>query len=210
MSALLGKYILAIIGAVVTISGFVALITASAAREFVKTHPYPIYIAFIVTLVMLLAVLNYASTLRGKNAYLASVVDQSARPRVTAHDVRYYSEVLSDIPVNGPAITWLKETEMTEVDVADVPADVLTALERMADRPRLRPVGFDDPEVAAAFYALTVAITAFRGSVEQWTLATSRPGMAVALEERHQRLLHAYDEFIVTAHERGLDSDPVL
>ena len=60
MSALLGRYMLAIIGAVVTISGFVALVTASAAREFVKTHPYPIYIAFIVTLVMLLAALNYA------------------------------------------------------------------------------------------------------------------------------------------------------
>ena len=182
MSALLGRYMLAIIGAAVTISGFVALITASAAREFVKTHPYPIYIAFIVTLVMLLAVLNYVSTLRGKNAYLTSVVDQSARPRVTVHDVRYYSEVLSDIPVNGPVITWLKEAEMAELDVVDVPADVLTALERTADRPRLRPVGFDDPEVAAAFHALTAGITAFRGSVEQWTLAASRPGMAPALE----------------------------
>ena len=176
MSALLGRYMLAIIGAVVTISGFVALVTASAAREFVKTHPYPIYIAFIVTLVMLLAALNYAYELRGKNAYLTSVVDRSARPRVTAHDVRYYSEVLSDIPANGSVITWLKKAEMAELDVVDFPADVLTALERTAERPRLRPVGFDDPEVAAAFHALTAGITAFCDSVEQWTLAASRPG----------------------------------
>jgi len=209
MNALLGRYMLAIIGAVVTISSFVALITASAAREFVKTHPYPIYIAFIVTLVMLLAALNYAYVVRGKNVYLTSIVAQSARPRVTAHDVRYYSEVLSDIPVNGPVITWLKKAEMAELDVVDLPADVLTALERTADRPRLRPVGFDDPEVAAAFHALTAGITAFCGSVEQWTLAASRPGAAATLESCHKRLLHAYDEFIVTAHEHELDSDPV-
>jgi hypothetical protein len=209
MSALLGRYMLAIIGAAVTISGFVALITASAAREFVKTHPYPIYIAFIVTLVMLLATLNYVSALRGKNAHLTSVVAQSARPKVTGHDVRYYSEMLSDIPVNGPVITWLKEAEVAELDVVDVPADVLTALERTADRPRLQPVGFDDPKVAAAFHALTAAIAAFRCSVEQWTLAASRPGAAVELKACHQRLLHAYDEFIVTAHKHGLDSDLV-
>jgi hypothetical protein len=206
MNSLLGRYVLAIIGATVTISGFVALITASAAREFVKAHPYPIYIAFIATLVMLLAVLNYVSVLRSKYADLASMVDQSIRSRVTAHDVRYFSEVLRDIPANGPVITWLKEAEMAELDVVDVPADVLTALERTADLPRLRPIGFDDPEVAAAFHALTEDIIAFRGLVEQWTLAASRSRISAALEGCHQRLLHAYDEFIVTAHEHGLDS----
>ena len=209
MIALLGRYALAIIGAAVTISGFVALITAGAAREFVKTHPYPIYIAFIVTLVMLLASLNYASALKGKNAYLASVRHQSARPRASAYNMHYYSEVLCDIPIDGPVIVWLKETEMTELDVGDVPADVLSALDRTADRPRLRPVGFDDPEVADAFGALTAGITAFRSAVERWTLAAGRPEMAAALAECHRRLLHVYDDFVVSAHEHGLDNDQV-
>ena len=99
---------------------------------------------------------------------------------------------------------------MAELDVVDFPADVLTALERTAERPRLRPVGFDDPEVAAAFHALTPWVSlpsVTRLSSGRWP----RPDQArqAALESCNQRLLHAYDDFIVTAHEHGLDSDPV-
>ena len=59
-------------------------------------------------------------------------------------------EVLNDIPPDGKVISWLKRTNVAGLDVADFPADVLSALERVVARPRLQPVGFDDQGVAAA------------------------------------------------------------
>ncbi len=225
VTALFAKYILSIVGGVVTIAGFVALVTASSARAFVKEHPYPVYLAFIIAVLINMATLNYVHALRKRNAQLTSVIDRQEPPRPSAHDVRFYAEVLSDIPVGGNVITWLKRTEMTELGATDFPADVLSALERTAERPRLRPVGFDDQETAAAFRALTGAIEDFRDAVEHWTLAEhsarwlngaaeswataeDRSAGTSALASRHAKLVQAYDAFIVTAHAHDIDAEP--
>ena len=57
---LLAKYVLSIMGVVVTVGGFVALIEAHPARVFVKRHPYPFYIGLIVAVLIIMTVLNYA------------------------------------------------------------------------------------------------------------------------------------------------------
>ena len=225
-AALLAKYTLSIIGGVLTISGFVALVTANSARLFVKKHPYPIYLALVVAVLVIMATLNYVHTLRKRNAHLESVLDHSEPPRASAHDVRFYDAVLSDIPVDGRVITWLKRTDMAGLNMNDFPADVLSALGRTVERPRMRPVGFDDQETAEAFRALTGAIEDFRDAVEHWTLAQhnvrwlggaakpshisaeERSAMTGGLVSCHAKLIQAYDAFIITAHARGIDADP--
>jgi hypothetical protein len=231
-ATLFAKYTLSIIGAVLTISGFVALVTANSARLFVKQHPYPIYLALIVAVLVIMATLNYIYALRKRTAQLESVLDHPEPLRPSAHDVRFYDEVLSDIPVDGRVITWLKRTEMAELSVNDFPADVLSALEKTVERPRIRPVGFDDQEAAVAFRALTGAIEDFRAAVEhstfaqhnaRWRGGTGGTGgtaerspiaaedpsaMTRALVSCHEKLIQAYDAFIVTTHARGIDADP--
>jgi len=225
-ATLLAKYTLSIIGAVLTISGFVTLVTANSARLFVKQHPYPIYLALIVAVLVIMATLNYVYALRKRTAQLESVLDRPEPLRPSAHDVRFYDGALSDIPVDGRVITWLKRTEMAELSMNDFPADVLSALEKTVERPRIRPVGFDDQETAVAFRALTGAIEDFRDAVEHSTFAQhntlrlsgtaerspvaaeDRSALTRALVSCHAKLIQAYDAFIVTAHARGIDADP--
>ena len=85
-----------------------------------------------------------------ENVRLKNAVNRHGRSQPSVHDVGCYAEVLNDIPPDGKVISWLKRTNVAGLDVADFPADVLSALERVVARPRLQPVGFDDQGVAAA------------------------------------------------------------
>lgn len=208
---------MSLIGAVLSISGFVALVTAHSVKVWVKNHPYPIYLALIVAVLIIAGTLDYAYNLR---------------KRITApsgHDMMLYVAAVASIPPNGPVIGWLKRTEMTEASIADFPADVLGALERTIEFSRAQSVGFDDTQIAGSFESLTGAITGFCQSVDRWTFAahtrhfrsakTLRPPVAptatgASLEEemavltrRHHDLVQAYDKFIRTAHARGIDID---
>lgn len=225
MIALLARYTLSIIGGVVAIGGFVTLVTANSARVFVKKHPYPVYIALIVAVLIIMATLNYVRTLQKKNAQLTSLADRPEPLHPSAHDVRFYAEMLSDIPVGGSVMAWLKRIKMTEMSPTGFPSDVLTALDKTVERPRMRPVGFDDQETAAAFRALTGAIEDFRNTVEQWTFthhnarwlggtaqgarleAGDRDVLTDTLVSLDAKLIQSYDTFIITAHARGIDAD---
>lgn len=210
-----------------SISGFVALVTTQSVKTWVKSHPYPIYLALIVAVLVLAGTLDYAYNLR-KRITLPS-----------DHDKRFYVAALERLPPNGTVISWLKHTEMTEASIADFPADVLGALEKTVEFSRTQPVGFDDTRIARSFESLAGAITNFRQSVDRWTLAmharqsrriaappsgtppsgTSQPPISpraidasmeeetAALTRRHHNFLKAYDRFIRTAHARGIDID---
>ena len=225
VAALLAKYTLSVIGSVLTIAGFVTLVTAKSARDFVKEHPYPIYIGLVLAVLIIMATLNYAHYLRQTNARLTSAAAQPKSLQPSAHDLSFYAEMLGDVPVDGHVIAWLRRVKMTELSVTDIPADVLNALEMTAERPRMRPVGFDDQEIAGAFHTFTLAISEFCVAVEQWTLvrhnarwlgvrgelsdATPEDNNAASgtLMASHAKLIQAYDAFIVTAHSHGIDTD---
>lgn len=226
------KYVMSAIGVVLSISGFVGLVTTQSVRTWVKVHPYPIYLALIVAVLVVAGTLDYAYNLR-KRINLPS-----------DHDKKLYGAALGKLPVNGAAISWLKHTKMTASDDADFPADVLYALEKTIEFSRTQPVGFDDAQLARSFESLLEAITGFCRTVDHWTLAaharklkeimapppgTSGLGQAlsgisyppvsphvvdVGLEEvtttlthSHHELVKAYDHFIRTAHARGIDTD---
>lgn len=226
-TALLSKYILSVVGMVLTVSGFVALVTANSARLFVKEHPYPIYLALVIAVLVILAALNWVHVLLGRNSELEDIASRSESPRPSRHDVRFYTEAIKDIPVDGSVVTWLKCTQMTKLSIADFPADVLRALEKTAERPRMRPVGFDDREIAAAFGALIDAVKDFLETVEHWTFGqhnarwragvtellpttvADRATWTSALAASHVRLIRAYDTFIITAHTRGIEVCPL-
>ena len=213
---------MSLIGAAVSISGFVALVTTPAVKTWVKNHPYPIYFALIVAVLVITGTLDYAYNLR---------------KRITVpsdHDRNFYAAALERLPPNGTVIGWLKRSEMTEASIADFPADVLGALERTTEFFRTQSVGFDDTRIAGSFESLTGAITSFCQSVDRWTFAAharqfrrvpappsdpSQPPVSprtadatmeeetVVLTRRHQDLVRAYDKFIRTAHARGIDID---
>jgi hypothetical protein len=232
MITLPAKYVMSAIGAALSISGFVALVTTQSVKTWVKSHPYPIYLALIVAVLAIAGTLDYAYNLR-KRIKLPS-----------DHDKKFYGAALERLPVNGTVIGWLKRTEMTEASVADFPADVLSALEKTIEYSRTQPVGFDDTRVADSFESLIGAIASFRKSVDSWTFAThtrqfkgitalppdiSQPGKplsgtsqppvsphvasgemqedSVTLTRNHHNLVSAYDQFIRTAHARGVDID---
>ncbi|HEU5392888.1 MAG TPA: hypothetical protein VFV73_44070 [Streptosporangiaceae bacterium] len=230
--ALPAKYVMSAIGAVLSISGFVALVTAQSVKTWVKSHPYPIFLALIIAVLVVTGTLDYAYNMR-KRIKVPS-----------GHDKRLYGAALERLPVNGAVIGWLKHVALTDASDVSFPADVLDALEKTVEFFRTQPVGFDDAELAHSFKSLAEAITGFRRSVDSWTLAaharqlkrmmtpppgTSAPGDALseispalvsrpvaeagldeettALTHRQRELVRAYDQFVRTAHARGIDTD---
>lgn len=205
MITLPAKYIMSAIGAALSISGFVALVTSQSVKAWVKSHPYPIYLALIVAVLAIAATLDYAYNLRKRIM------------RPSGHDKKLYVAALERLPPDGPVISWLKHAEMTAVSIDGFPADVLGALEQTVDFYRVQPVGFDDARIAGSFRSLTEAIANFRQSVDRWTIAAQarQPGGAGAsraaetstLAGRHHDLVRAYDRFVRTAHVRGIIID---
>jgi hypothetical protein len=222
--AQLGNNALAIVGVVISIAEFAGLLTSGQLKRFVKAYPYPICIALIFVLLALLVSLNYAQTVRRQRSQLQAAAQQPSTLRPSAHDVRLFGETLADLPLDGPVITWLRRVDAIALDPGNFPADVLTALERTVGRLRRRPVGFDDDLVARALADFIAAIEDYRVSLEGWTLVWQNPALAGAtgglppvgfdpvtgdLADSQQRLLRAYDSFILTAHRRGMDVGPL-
>jgi hypothetical protein len=220
------KYLISVIGAVVSISGFITLVTTRSVKVWVKVHPYPIYLALIVAILIIAGILEYAYMLRSRIAVPSD------------HDRKFYAAALDRLPPNGTVVGWLKRAD-TGISITDFPADVLETLEKMVEFSRVQSVGFDDKHLADSFRFLTDAIAAFCQSVETWTFAeharqfgstASLPPQALSAEEPHphdascageagvaeeaitltrirESLVQAYDRFIRTAHARGIDID---
>jgi hypothetical protein len=214
----LGDNALAIVGVVSSVAGFVGLVTSGQLRKFVKIYPYPICIALIIVLLALLVSLNYAQTVRRQRSQLQDAAQRPGEPRPSGHDVRFFAEVLADLPLDGPVITWLRRVDPGTLKLPDFPADVLTALDRTVGRLERRPVGFDDDLVARALADFIATVEDYRANLERWTLVWQDLALAGAsgglllgpdsvaggLADSQQRLLRAYDSFVVTAHKRGL------
>jgi hypothetical protein len=196
------KYVTSLVGAVVSIGGFVALVAADSVKACVRSHPYQIYFALIVAVLIVAGTLDYAYNLRKRLA------------QPTGHDVKLYAAALSALPADGAVIGWLKRADMTTAGVDDFPADVLAALDKAAENARTRPVGFDDARLATSFETLTSAITCFCDAVEHWTITTQAHGgsaagtaTAMTLTDSHRELVRAYDRFVRAAHTSGIDTD---
>ena len=144
LTAQVGNNALAIVGVVTSIAEFAGLVASAQLRDFVRTYPYPICISLIVVLLVLLVSLNYVQIMRRQRDELRAAAQRSREPRPSAHDTRLFTEVLTDLPFDGPVITWLRRMDAAALGPANVPADVLTALERTSRRLEGRPVGFDD------------------------------------------------------------------
>jgi hypothetical protein len=191
-----------LVGTVVSIGGFVALVAAGSVKAWVRGHPDLIYSALIVAILLLAGTLDYAYNLRKRLV------------QPTDHDMRLYAATLSALPADGAVIRWLKRTDLTTARVTDFPADVLAALEKVAEHARARPVGFDNPRLAASFDTLATAIMGFCSAVEHWTIAAhangdcaDEPATATGLGISRQGLVQAYDRFVRTAHDSGINTD---
>lgn len=197
LAVLPAKHVMSLMGAAVSISGFVGLMTNHSVKSWVGGHPYHIYFALIITILITAGTLNYAYNLRKRLR------------QPTEHDLSLYAEVMRVIPADGPVIDWLKRADTSATHVTDFPADVLTALQATSDLARKQPVGFDDRRLASSFRTLIAAITAFGPEIEHWTLAvqgSNRPldETAMTLGTRHHAVVRTYDRFIQTAHAAGI------
>ena len=196
------KYLMSLVGATVSVAGFVALLAADSVKAWVRSHPYPIYFALIVAILILAGTLDYAFNLRKRLV------------QPTNHDTKLYAAALSALAADGAVIRWLKRTDLTAARVTDVPADVLGALEKAAEYARTRPVGFDNQRLAASFETLAGTITSFCDAVDHWTVAVRVGGddnasstASATLSSTHRGLIQAYDEFVRAAHANGIDTD---
>jgi hypothetical protein len=221
--AQLGNNLLAIVGVVSSIAGFVSLVASKQLRSFVKIYSYPICVSLIIVALALLVTLDYVQTVRRQRNQLQAAADRLRELRPSAHDIRLFTEILAELPLDGPVITWLRQTNAAALGLADVPADVLTALDRTVRRLERRPVGFDDDRVARALADFVSAVGNYRMNLETWTLMLQNvapanavdpllsndtdPITGVLADSQHQ-LLQAYDSFIMTAHKRGIDIEP--
>jgi hypothetical protein len=210
--------ILAIIGAIVAVAGFVALITSKTLRHWIKAHPYIVFVALIISLVIVMITLNYARDLRLRYASLAQRAKQQD-PSATGHDKEMLKQFLATIPPTGRSIMWLKQ----EFDPASLPADHLRTLEKAVRSYSLNPVGFDDQSASVAYQELMATIDAFSEKIRRWTTVDARDALLEIPEEwrferrsRYQTAIteisqardatvEAYDRFLHICHRVGID-----
>lgn len=214
------NYVLSIFTGIVSVTGFIAFAADSSVKRFVDHHASSIYIALLLTVLVLLPTLNYTLALRAKNFQLRTALHHVKATHAIGHDARLFAELLSAVPATGPVLAWLRRTQLTTLRPADVPADVLSSLEKTTSFPGMWPVGFDNDDMTTAMDTLLSTIREFLAAVENWTIClhdahpqavapsqspTAPDAVLSALISSRDALLNAYDAFITTAHAQGID-----
>jgi hypothetical protein len=216
----LASRINALIGAVVTIAAFIALITSETLKTWVKHYSYWVAVALVIVLLALWLLTEYAISLRRRlisNAIPAAdkPLDSQTATRPSAHDSRLYSEILTDLPPDGMVMSWLKNDFVAKyMSVGNV-----DSLDQVIRQLRLKPIGFDDPQLHEITNELIQALSEFSETVTQYYQLTptqdllSLSGLSEksyqealwAINNTRESIIISYNLFFRVAHEQGLD-----
>ena len=206
---LMAKNLLAIVGAIVTIVAFVALLASNPVRMWVKGHPYPIFIVLVVAILALMVTLNYALSVRRRIVPLV---------KISQHDRMLYQQFVDRMPVDGTILEWLKNNFTAKAQ----PSGLFGQLEDTASKLNLATIGFDNEVVERDFKVLKTAIGKFCREVKAYSWepnlnwiavrpellddTSDGPSATSVIEEARNSLVEAYDEFLATCHNYGVDS----
>lgn len=84
------KFVLAVIGTFGTIAAFISTLGKESLRHWIQAHPYPVFIALVITLLLLLATVNHARVLAARYREL----DRATRAREVAKRESAHADAL--------------------------------------------------------------------------------------------------------------------
>lgn len=202
VAGLLTNHLLFLLGAVLTVTGIVSLLTSKAVRIWTKDHSFLIFIILIMTVAASFVTIDFL--LNGK------------RREATTHDRRMVRDVFEALPPDGPLIVWLKELFISK----SIPIRYLTTLDNLSSKMRLNVVGLDNARANQAYGKLKEAIEVFHSTAtfnlfsndtfttmekspdwpwEQWKKASDE------IVEAHRVLVETYDQFVHVCHRYRLE-----
>jgi hypothetical protein len=209
---------LALIGAVVAVVTFISMITSNTFRVWLKRHPYPIFVAFIVAILIIMFLLNYIRYLARRPSPAPLSMQQDPSP--TEHDKQLFKRFAAALPAEGGSMRWLKQQFSPE----SIPREPMHALAEAVRKLDLNPIGFDDGSANAAYLELRKTIETFRKKVDRWTVADARhtsldipdewryenkehyESALTEIREAHDVAVTSYDKFLTICHQLRLDS----
>ncbi len=148
-------------------------------------------------------------------------VEAPAEPQATAYDRELYHRLMEQIPPDGKVIDWLKNNFMLKA----LPLRHVETITQVAKTMSLEVIGFDDKEARDRYNDLRAAIDNFcsEGLDYTWTDQGNnwlevpnewkendreRYDIAMtAIANSRNALVTAYDCFLRTCHEKGIDRD---
>lgn len=166
----LGKLLMSILGLVVALAPVIALIVAKGMRQFVKQHPYWIYIALVVAVVAIVILSYWIYFLLDKNKALKRSEQNMRASLPTDRDREMARKVVNALPPDGDLMRWLK----LDFDATSLPASSVRRLGRASETLALSPVDFTDRVAHDSYEACRSALVQFTTTVKQWTKADAR------------------------------------
>ena len=211
----LTTHLVSVAGATASIIAIVGLLASSGVRSWSTGHSTWIYACLVAAVLAVVLVVDYAVEFNRRYRIL-----RAAAKKATDHDNRLLQEILSQIPIGGTVITWLKR----EFFVKAIPTARVQSVEQAYENLIVNPLGFDNPQVNEAYERLKEAIEAFSATVTLETrydgnnyerlcvpLSTkerNEDGYYAALNNRNsaaEELARAYDQFLLTCRMHGID-----
>lgn len=201
MANRLTKHLLSVIGAIVTIGGLLSLLTSGAFKTWIRNHSYWVFLALILSITTAFVVVDYVRSMKRREA--------------TEHDRSVVAKILGRMPPDGKTIIWLKESYISKY----APVEYLDILDAVHDQIQRNVVGLDNAEANQACEKLKSAIGNFHSLVsvslfmddnyktmnmsqswpsKQWKEASHQ------LNETHDLLVQAYDDFLRICHRNQL------
>jgi hypothetical protein len=208
--------LLAVVGGVVSVVTLVVMLTSAGSRNWVKDHPYWVFGGFVAAIVAILVLLNFMQDINAKYSELR-LLQRSDDLRPTDQNKRAIGAFLARIPPGGVFVTWLKKG----FSPSSIPLEKLDALNEVTEYLSSDPGRFDDPLAARGYLELIAAAGAFSDKLQRWTSLEAgnaqriipieweqgaKYDRAVAeIQDAKDGLIDAYDAFLRTCHERGIE-----
>lgn len=201
-AGLIANHLLFLLGAILTITGIVSLLTSEAVRAWVKGHSFLIFIILIMTVTASFVTIDFLLNRKRREA--------------TVHDRKMVRDVFEALPAGGPLIIWLKELFISK----SIPIRYLSTLDDLGSRMRLNVVGLDNAQANHVYGELKEAIEAFHSTAsfnlfsnETYTTMEKSPDWAWEqwkkasdeILEARRVLVETYDKFVHVCHRYGLE-----
>lgn len=208
--------LLAVVGGVVSVVTLVAMLTSTAFRNWVKDHPYWVFGGFVAAIVAILVLLNFMMDINARYRELRLLQRPDGPP--TDQDKRAMRAFLARIPPGGIFVTWLKK----DFSPSSIPLEKFEAVNEVSQYLSSDPMRFDDPLIATRYLELKAAAGMFGEKLRMWTsLEAGNAQRIIPIEweqgakydravaegqDARNGLIDAYDAFLRTCSERGIES----
>jgi hypothetical protein len=212
---LIARNLFAVAGGIVSIVTLVVMLTSAGSRHWVKDHPYWMFGGFVVAIVTILVLLNVMQDISARYSELL-LLQRADDLRPTDQDKRAMGIFLAHMPPEGILVRWLKKRFIPSA----IPLAELGALNEVSQHLSSDPDRFNDPAAAARYLMLTTAVGVLNEKLQRWTSLEAGHTQRIIpieweqgvkyqravneIEDARNSLISAYDEFLRTCHQRGI------